>query len=140
MASQLKGKYSTHHNQLRILSERLDSEPHPLVRQLGAKVPRHVIVLITIQLTLKVLERRADFVRHERQKASHERPHDEVVENFRLGRRRHHRNLIDELEIFYFDRRVVVDAKRRKHVLNCCVDGQRVSARLDVVQANDLRH
>jgi hypothetical protein len=103
-------------------------------------MPRHVVVLVAIQLAVKVVERRADLVRHQRQETTHQRPHDKVIENLRLGRCRHHGNLVNQLEILHLDGRVVVNAKGRYHVLDGDVDGQRVRSRLDVVQPEDLRH
>lgn len=131
-------KFNTYHDQLRILSQSFNPKSHPVVRQLRAEVPWHVVVLIAVELPLEVFERRSDFVRHEWQEATNERPHDEVVENFRLGRGCNDRNLMDQLKIPHLDRRVIIDSIGRKHVLNRRVDRQRVRSRFDIVKSVDF--
>lgn len=47
---------------------------------------------------------------------------------------------MDQLEIFDFNRRVVVHSIAREHVLDRRVDGKRMCARLHIIQPEDLRH
>lgn len=131
-------KLKTYHDQLRILSQSFNTKSHPVVRQLRAEVPWHVVVLIAVKLPLEVFERRSDFVRHERKETTNERPHDEVVENLRLGRGCNDRNLMNQLKILHLDRRVIIDSISRKHVLNRRVDRQRVRSRFDIVKSKDF--
>lgn len=125
---------------MRILSERFYAKPHPIVRQLRAEVPWHVVILVAVKLTLEVFERGTDFVWHERQEAAHECPHNKVIQYLRLSGSSHDRNLMYQFKISYFDGRVVINTIVWKHVLNRRVDWQRVSASLHIVESENFAH
>lgn len=48
MTQQMFIQNNTHHNKSRILSQGFDAKSHPVVRELCAKMPRQVVVLVSV--------------------------------------------------------------------------------------------